>query len=112
MGTPEDVAAEKYFTPPEILKVEDFDECECGDYRVEHKQGIGPCKVCRWNNPIPESKPCQEFRLFSKAKEIPEVFRICSLCGMPSEDGKEHPFCMDREQFLADQAVIIYNSGR
>ncbi|GAG89901.1 unnamed protein product [marine sediment metagenome] len=40
---------------------EDFDICECGDYRHQHENGDGECKVCRWNNSIPSEKPCQKF---------------------------------------------------
>jgi len=43
---------------------EDYDECECGDYRIQHENGIGKCKmrddICHG------FEPCLKFRLLRK----------------------------------------------
>ena len=48
------------------LKDEDFDECECGDYRIQHENGVGRCKmpddICHG------LMPCLKFRLARKNK--------------------------------------------
>jgi len=30
-----------------IMIKPDYELCECGDYRIEHKNGVGECAVCR-----------------------------------------------------------------
>lgn len=54
------------------MKSWDYDECFCGDYRHQHKDGTGPCllgKLC-----IPS--PCQEFVLA----------RVSEMADNPSEE--------------------------
>jgi hypothetical protein len=41
--------------------------CECGDAKDSHVGGTGECNICRWNNPIPDSLPCKEFRPVSQS---------------------------------------------
>lgn len=48
----------------EIVR-DDKDECYCGDYRIQHREGSGPCQICSWSHP-PGMEPCQKFR-FSRA---------------------------------------------
>lgn len=40
-----------------------YEKCECGDSRDSHENGEGECKICRWNNPIPNTEPCKKFRV-------------------------------------------------
>jgi len=42
----------------------DFDECVCGDYRIQHENGTGKCKMP--NDICHGCEPCLEFRLFRK----------------------------------------------
>lgn len=48
----------------------DDDECECGDFRSQHKDGVGICYACRGGSnytPVPnEPGPCQEFKLYEE----------------------------------------------
>lgn len=41
-----------------------FDVCECGDYRHQHVDGSGRCKLGSLCTPT----PCQKFRLFRAAE--------------------------------------------
>lgn len=52
---------------------EDFDECECGDYRQDHDLETGQCRMP--NNMAHGMKPCLAFKFFRVASEIPEPFR-------------------------------------
>ncbi len=45
----------------------DYDECCCGDYRIQHKDGVGECLLCRWN-PMNPDEPCKEFKLAEPAE--------------------------------------------
>ena len=47
----------------------DKDECYCGDYRIQHREGSGPCQICSWNHP-PGMEPCHKFRLSRPAARI------------------------------------------
>jgi hypothetical protein len=47
---------------------DDLDACHCGDYRRDHVDGKGRCKL-NWAHSIGEG-PCSEFRLFRTAAEI------------------------------------------
>ena len=54
----------------EIYSLADFDLCKCGDYRNQHKNGIG---CCRMDDGISHGlQPCLTFRLSIEAKELPE----------------------------------------
>ena len=44
-------------------KDEDWDICECGDYRHQHENGVGKCFECLMVNDLCHGfKPCLEFR--------------------------------------------------
>lgn len=45
-------------------KDEDFDICECGDYRHQHENGIGRCKMP--DDLCHGLEPCLTFRLAEK----------------------------------------------
>lgn len=47
--------------------IDQFDECECGDYRSQHEDGQGECRVCRWN-PVVPNQSCLKFKLAKSAK--------------------------------------------
>lgn len=51
-------------------KLGDFDGCACGDYRHQHVDGVGRCKLGSLCTPY----PCQKFRLSKKATEIPPPY--------------------------------------
>jgi len=51
----------------------DFDTCECGDYRRDHVDGVGPCRLP--NTLVHGYKPCERFRLSEKAMAMPAFFR-------------------------------------
>jgi uncharacterized membrane protein len=46
---------------------EDYDACICGDYRYQHENGNGECKVCGWMK-HPEGG-CHKFVLCQKAND-------------------------------------------
>ena len=48
----------------------DFDQCECGDYRHQHRDGTGACTLP--NDLSHGFKPCSCFRLAETASELPE----------------------------------------
>jgi len=50
--------------------VENFDECECGDYRLSHDNGRGKCSLP--NDATHGWKPCKKFRRFVRAGFVPE----------------------------------------
>ena len=50
----------------------DFDECECGDYRHQHENGIGRCTMP--NDICHGMKPCEAFRLSARATEVPSAY--------------------------------------
>lgn len=52
-------------------KLPNFDVCDCGDYRHQHVNGEGRCKLGSLCTPA----PCLKFRLTSIATEIPEPYR-------------------------------------
>ena len=52
--------------------IEDFDLCKCGDYRHQHEDGAGRCMISWSESHI---GICKSFRLFTKATEIPEVYK-------------------------------------
>jgi len=66
------------------MRLSDFDECDCGDYRKHHKDGVGPC--C-FNGGYPDLthgfKDCLSFRLCRAAKEIPESHRLKCVGATP-----------------------------
>lgn len=39
-----------------------LDQCECGDYRRDHKNHRDACNICSWSNPQAIG-PCHSFRL-------------------------------------------------
>jgi hypothetical protein len=45
---------------------DDFDECECGDYRRDHVDGVGRCKMP--NDLNHGFRPCDKFRLALRAR--------------------------------------------
>jgi hypothetical protein len=51
-------------------KVADFDTCHCGDYRHQHVEGTGRCKLGSLCTP----SYCQKFRLSHSATKIPEHY--------------------------------------
>ena len=53
----------------EEIVTDDKDECYCGDYRIQHREGSGPCQICSWNH-YPGIEPCQKFRLSRAAGRI------------------------------------------
>lgn len=53
----------------EEIVTDDKDECYCGDYRIQHREGSGPCQICSWNH-YPGMEPCQKFRLSRAAARI------------------------------------------
>jgi len=44
-----------------------FDICECGDYRVQHENGTGPCRMP--DDLCHGFQPCESFRLFETASQ-------------------------------------------
>lgn len=53
----------------------DFDLCKCGDYRHQHENGTGRCKLGERCTP----GFCQKFRLSQRATEIPPIYRELAL---------------------------------
>ena len=51
-------------------EVRDFDACDCGDYRHQHENGTGRCKLGSLCTP----SHCQKFRLHQQATEIPAPY--------------------------------------
>lgn len=49
----------------------DFDVCYCGDYRHQHVNGSGKCKL----EDLCWPGRCQKFRLDREASEIPAPYR-------------------------------------
>lgn len=50
----------------------DFDRCGCGDYRKDHKDGVGACSFNgKFENDAHGGVPCLEFRLMRPATEFP-----------------------------------------
>lgn len=54
------------------LGFENWDECECGDYRLSHESGKGKCS--QPNDLSHGFKVCKKFRRFSQAREIPSAW--------------------------------------
>lgn len=54
-------------------KLSDFDGCECGDYRKDHKNGVGRC--CMPDDLLHGFKPCLKFRFAKAATEIPAPYK-------------------------------------
>lgn len=53
----------------------DFDECECGDYRHQHKDGTGACAL-NWSKGGPHGPDnCLAFRLVSGRSRCPKPKR-------------------------------------
>jgi len=53
-------------TNPQIAEIapHPLDECECGDYRRDHADGVGPCKFNRaWFDMCHANEQCHSFRL-------------------------------------------------
>lgn len=48
-----------------------IDICKCGDYRRQHIDGSGKCKICSSNN-LPG--PCHKFEIASKLSDVYEVY--------------------------------------
>jgi len=44
----------------------DFDICECGDYRHQHENGVGKCRMP--DDLCHGFKPCLEFRLAEESQ--------------------------------------------
>lgn len=53
------------------LEVRDFDACYCGDYRHQHENGTGKCKLGSLCTPT----RCLKFRLHKEAAEVPASYR-------------------------------------
>ncbi len=69
---------QRFWEPPSdimepTIHKEQFDCCECGDYRQDHDLETGRCRMP--DNMAHGMKPCLGFRLFHMASEIPEPFR-------------------------------------
>ena len=70
-----------------LFNLDDFDECECGDYRHQHEDGTGACNISWGHRHV---GICKSFRLFKVATEIPEAYKdyednkatpeICQAC--------------------------------
>jgi hypothetical protein len=43
----------------------DEDTCKCGDYRRQHQNGTGACKICEWNGPV----RCERFEMASESSQ-------------------------------------------
>lgn len=54
---------EHYLTMDDPALKNDFDVCECGDYRHQHVNGYGACKLVELCTP----SRCQKFRFFRGA---------------------------------------------
>lgn len=63
-------------SPEKALTLSDFDCCECGDYRHQHVNGSGACKLGSLCTP----GRCQKFRLSREATEIPAPYAPVSRC--------------------------------
>ena len=64
MGKPNSVSdriRQQFMVRNPEYKDEDFDICECGDYRHQYEDGIGKCRMPDDMNH--GFKPCLEFRL-------------------------------------------------
>lgn len=64
-----------------MSELRDFDMCACGDYRRDHKDGTGRCRMP--DDLTHGFKPCLEFRLSKTATEIPASFRALSRTPEP-----------------------------
>jgi hypothetical protein len=53
-----------------VWTLPDFDACYCGDYRHQHVDGVGRCKLGSLCTP----SPCLKFRLVCVATEIPSPY--------------------------------------
>lgn len=45
------------------------DQCECGDYRKDHVDGVGPCKYNNPNDLTHGMEDCVAFRLAGQCDE-------------------------------------------
>lgn len=50
-----------------MIKTNKKDICICGDYREQHENETGKCRVCHWR-PYPEGG-CQKFVLAQRAND-------------------------------------------
>jgi hypothetical protein len=58
----------KGMMPGDLIQLRsDYDICECGDYRHNHEDKTGRCKVCSWQKSLPDTEVCKEFRLQQRA---------------------------------------------
>lgn len=53
-------------------RLSDFDTCECGDYRKDHVDGIGRCRMP--DDLTHGFHACLSFRLTKSATEIPAPY--------------------------------------
>ena len=53
----------------------DFDICECGDYRRQHKDDWGTCSVCGEGPTGGSPLPCRQFRIFQTMRPTWAVVR-------------------------------------
>ena len=59
-------------TDVNLWQLGDFDECTCSDYRFQHLNGSGKCKI---PDSLPKDlEPCPWFDLWDSATEIPEPY--------------------------------------
>ena len=59
--------------------ISDFDACDCGDYRHQHIDGTGQCRLGSLCTP----SHCQQFRLCLPASEIPNPYAQASRESKP-----------------------------
>lgn len=63
-----------FYLIPTAKTLLQFDTCECGDYRFEHRGGSGPCSYRDHHIPDPELNTCRGFRFFRAATEVNQVY--------------------------------------
>ncbi len=54
--------------------IPDFDQCACGDYRHQHVNGTGACRLNDLGHGMGNMGKCYKFRLAKEASEIPEPY--------------------------------------
>lgn len=54
--------------------IPDFDICVCGDYRHQHVNGSGACRLNDLGHGMGHMGKCRKFRLHLEATEIPETY--------------------------------------
>ena len=63
-GTSDRIRQQMMVRNPEVVD-SDFDVCECGDYRHQHENGTGKCRMR--DDACHGFKPCLSFRLSERS---------------------------------------------